>query len=73
MRYVCKDTFDVEGLIIGKPGDIITIIDAVPNNGESYDDIDGYCDIFNETTGEIFGATWLDIDETVLEPVKGQS
>ena len=70
MKCICKETYDINGVVVGKIGDIIKIVDAVPNDGENYEDVDGYCDIINETTGEMFNATWLDVDDTILERIK---
>ena len=66
-KFICKDTYDIDGMIVGRIGDVITIIDAIPHDGESYKDVEGYCDIINETTGKVFGATWIDVDDTILE------
>lgn len=69
MRCVCKYTFNIDGITVGDVGDIVRITDAVPEHGENYEDVDGYCDIFNEFTGITFNATWLDVDERILERI----
>ena len=66
-RFICKDTYYIDEMIVGRTGDVITIMDATPCYGESYEDVKGYSDIINETTGEIFWATYLDIDNAILE------
>lgn len=63
MRYVCKDICKINGVIIGSIGDTISIVDAIPDVGETWEDVNGYCDIINEMTGEIFNTTWIDVDE----------
>ena len=71
MKCICKDVYNIDGIVVGNIGDIIKIVDAVPDDGESYEDVDGYCDIVNETTGEIFNATWLDVDYAIFEQING--
>ena len=70
MKCICKDIFNINGIVVGNVGDVLTIVDAVPNNEESYEDVDGYCDIVNEITGKMFNATWLDVDYAILETIK---
>lgn len=66
MKYICKEICDIDGIVICWPGDVLEIVDAVPDYGE---DVLGYVDIINETTGEFFLATWIDVEEMVLEPI----
>lgn len=68
MKYICNGFYTINGTVIADPGDIIKIVDATPNSEESWEDVAGYCDIVNETTGKIFNATWLDVDDSVLKP-----
>lgn len=67
MKCICKETYKIDGVVVAKTGDVLKIVDAVPGDGESYEDVDGYCDIVNKTTGETFNVTWIDVDLTILE------
>lgn len=70
MKCICKDIYKINDIVVGNVGDVIKIVDAIPSNEENYEDVDGYCDITNETTGKTFNATWLDIDDTILERIR---
>lgn len=63
MKYVCKNNFEVNGILIGKKNDMLDVVDAVPNKNESLEDVHGYCDIKNLTTNKSYNATWLDVEE----------
>ena len=70
MKYICKEKFEVNEIVIGKKGDILNITDAIPSANEDLEDVKGYCDIANLTTNQIYNATWIDVDESVLEVIK---
>lgn len=59
MKCVCKNDFEINGILVGNKGDELEVVDAIPENGE---DVSGYCDIRNLTTDEIFWATWNEIE-----------
>lgn len=61
MKRVCKRNFVIDNRIIGRKGDLLTITDAIPVDNETYNDVEGYVDVKNENTGEIFNMTWLDL------------
>ena len=68
MKYICKDNFEINDILVGTKGDLLEVTDAVIPNGTDAEDYDGYCDIKNLNTNQVFEATWMDIDDT-LEPV----
>lgn len=63
MKYVCKNDFEVNGILVGKKNDVLEIVDAVPNGSEALEDVVGYCDITNLATNEVYNATWIDVEE----------
>ena len=70
MKYVCKEAFEINGILVGNKGNILVINDAVPKENENSEDVQGYCDIENLTTHQIYEATWIDVDESVLEVIE---
>ena len=66
MKYICKEDFEINDILVGRKGDALEITDATPDTGETVEDVAGYCDILNITTNEQFEATWINIDETIL-------
>jgi hypothetical protein len=71
MKYTCKETIKINETFIGGKGDIINIVDAVPNKDETAEQVKGYCDIHNLTTNKIIGTTWLDVDDILDSLIKG--
>lgn len=69
MKYICKEKFEINEIEIGKKGDILNIADAIPSANEDLEDMLGYCDITNLTTNQIYNATWIDVDDSVLEMI----
>ena len=67
MKYVCKNDFEINDILVGRKGDILDIVDPTPNENETWEDVEGYCDIHNLTTGQIYEATWIDVDDTLEE------
>lgn len=67
MKFVCKETFEINDIVIGNKGDILEITNAIPHGNETSEDVDGYCDIVNITTNQTFDATWIDVDDTLEE------
>ena len=65
MKFVCKETFEINDILVGNKGDILEITNAIPHGKETPEDVDGYCDIVNLTTNQTFDATWIDIDNTL--------
>ena len=55
---------------MGNKGNILVINDAVPKENENSEDVQGYCDVENLTTHQIYEATWIDVDESVLEVIE---
>ena len=70
MRQVLKEPFYLNGVLFGNPGDVIQVTDAIPGIFEDWEDVVGYCDIYNETTRKVCWGTWLDVEDAVFEPVK---
>ena len=69
MKRVLTKPYNIDGVHIGEPGDILTITDAIPSINESWEDVDGYCNIKNESTGVTYWGTWLDVEMAVMEPL----
>lgn len=59
MECMCKDDFIINDVLIGRKGDLLEITDAIPENEE---DVSGYCDIKNLTTGQITWSNWSEIE-----------
>ncbi len=66
MQYICSEDFIINDILIGKKNDVLEIVDAVPNDDESVEDVRGYCDIKNLTTNESYNATWLDVNGIII-------
>lgn len=60
MKCMCKDDFIVNDILIGRKGEWLEVTDAIPENEE---DVSGYCDIRNLTTGQLIWATWNEVEE----------
>lgn len=73
MKYICKEDFEINGVLVGNKGDVLEITNATPREeeNETLEDVKGYCDILNTTKKRSFGATWIDVDDT-LEQIKEQ-
>ena len=71
MKYICKEDFEINGVLVGNKGDVLEITDATPREeeNETLEDVKGYCDILNTTKKQSFEATWIDVDDT-LEQIK---
>ena len=70
-RKICKERFEINDVVIGEKGDVLRIMDATPTENETWEDVAGYCDVFNENAGLMIGTTWIEIDESLLlEDVK---
>ena len=71
MKYICKEDFEINGILVGNKGDVLEITDAIPREeeNETLEDVEGYCDILNTTKKRFFEATWIDVDDT-LEQIK---
>lgn len=65
MKYVCKNDFKINGILVGNKGDVLEITNAIPreNENETLEDVVGYCDILNTTKNRFFEATWLNVEE----------
>ena len=63
MKYICKNDFEINGILIGKQNDVLEIVDAAPGCNETLEDVLGYCDIKNLTTSNTYNATWVDVEE----------
>ena len=62
MKCICKEDFEINGVMIGIKGDKLEVIDAIPENGENAEDVKGYCNIKNLTTNKTFWATWNEVE-----------
>lgn len=62
MKCICKNTFEINGVLVGNKGDELEVFDAIPNDGESAEDVSGYCDIINLTSHELFLACWSEVE-----------
>ena len=62
MKCICKENFEINGVLVGIKGDELEVFDAVPNDGESAEDVSGYCDIINLTRHELFLACWSEVE-----------
>ena len=73
MKYICKEDFEINGVLVGNKGDVLEITNATPREkeNETLEDVKGYCDILNTTKKRSFEATWIDVDDT-LEQIKEQ-
>lgn len=71
MKYICKEDFEINDILVGNKGDVLEITNAIPreNENETLEDVEGYCDILNITKKRFFEATWIDVSD-VLEPIK---
>lgn len=69
MKYVCKSDFEINDILVGNKGDVLEITDPIPreSKNETWEDVAGYCDIHNLTTGQNYDATWNDVDDTLEE------
>ena len=70
MKYICKENYEINDILVGNKGDLLEITDAIPNENEDAENVVGYIDIKNLTTNEIYEATWIDVDDTILEIVE---
>ena len=66
MKYVCTENFEINDVLVGNKGDILEITDATPSDNESLEDVEGYVDIKNLNTNQMFSATWIDVDDDTL-------
>ena len=62
MKYLCIENFKINNILVGKKGDILEIIDAIPEDNETLENVEGYVDIKNLTTNKIYNATWIDVN-----------
>ena len=64
MKYICKKDFKINEILVGTKGDVLEIIDAIPDEifNETIEDVKGYCDILNITTNTKYNATWFDVN-----------
>ena len=63
---ICKEQFEINGVVIGEKGNVLEITDAVPTENETLEDVLGYCDVFNVNTGITIGTTWIEVEENSL-------
>lgn len=70
MKYICKENYEINDILVGSKGDLLEITDAIPKENEDAEDVDGYIDIKNLTTNKIYEATVIDVDDTILEIVE---
>ena len=70
MKYICKENYEINDILVGNKGDLLEITDAIPKENEDTEDVVGYIDIKNLTTNEIYEAIWIDVDDTILEIVE---
>ena len=70
MKYICKENYEINDILVGNKGDLLEITDAIPKENEYAEDVVGYIDIKNLTTNEIYEATWIDVDNAILEIVE---
>lgn len=61
MRYICKEDFKINDVLVGKKGDVLEITDAIPDENETLEQVKGYCDILNTNTNQKYNATWFDV------------
>ena len=66
MKYICKENFEINDILVGKKGDVLEITNAIPKENETLEDVEGYCDINNLNTNQLYNATWIDVSD-VLE------
>lgn len=66
MKYICNEDFIINDILIGKKNDVLEIVDAVPNENESPENVAGYCDIKNLTTNQTYNSTWLDVNGIII-------
>lgn len=64
MKYICKEKFKINEILVGTKGDVLEITDAIPdeNFNETIEDVKGYCDILNINTNQKYNATWFDVN-----------
>lgn len=64
MKYICKEDFKINDILVGTKRDILEITDAIPdkNFNETLEDVKGYCDILNINTNQKYNATWFDVN-----------
>ena len=62
MKCICKDNFEINGVLVGSKGDELEVTDAISNDGESVEDVSGYCDVKNLTTNEVYWTTWSEVE-----------
>lgn len=67
-KKICKERFEINGVLIGEEGDVLEITDATPREeeNETLEDVEGYCGILNTTKKRFIEAIWIDIDGNVL-------
>ena len=66
MKYICKEKFEINGVLVGNKGDVLEITNATPTDCETSEDVKGYCDILNTTTNQLYNASWIDV-EVIIE------
>ena len=66
-NYICTTALVIDGKAICVPGKLYTIVDAVPTENETLEDVAGYCDILGCENGEKCMATWIDVAEYFKE------
>lgn len=70
MKYICKENYEINDILVGSKGDLLEITDAIPKENEDAEDVNGYIDIKNLTTDKIYEATVIDVNDTILEIVE---
>lgn len=70
MKYICTKNFKINNILVGNKGDVLEITCATPSYNESLKDVEGYVDIKNLNTNQTFGATWIDVDDDTLKPIR---
>lgn len=63
---ICKEKFEIDGILIGEKGDLLRITDAQPSANEDWEDVAGYCTIWNKTTDLTFDTIWNEIDDNAV-------
>lgn len=70
MKYICAENFEINDVLVGNKGDVLEIVDAVPEEDETPENAEGYVDIKNLNTNQLFSATWIDVDDDALLPIE---
>ena len=59
MWCMCKEDFEINGVLVGIKGDELKVTDAI---SEKEEDVRGYCDIKNLTINGVYWANWSEVE-----------